>query len=241
MPTWQLVSFEGRFWDDCLLELQGGNLGGKACYNAGHFPWPQRVPRGSDCSTFCVAIVLSETAHGVWRASNVQTLVADGGAEEVAAVEGGYRPIHDDRCSTSALIRLFTFCSTRPDEVSRVCLIGSLFFNPVQPHGDSSQSQRTGGRSRRQLPRCCFNLADLPPSLQALKQSRKIVSRLCMSIDCLWNFCTILGRLYRLWGPSGSWTVMLDEAGPRQKSASLSWTCPLGTCSCSMSEVGHDM
>lgn len=105
-----------------LLELQCCHLARKTSNNTAHFPGPQTVPLRPSSATLGQSIVLAEAAHcaspaqvsvaihfgaaareaHTWIGSraNVEASVAiDGRPEEIAAIEGGNRPVvrHCDR------------------------------------------------------------------------------------------------------------------------------------------------
>lgn len=76
-------------WRGCLLELQGGDLAGEAGDEEGHLPGADVVTCGLCGAALGLAIVLAQAADGVRGGADVEAGEADGGAQEVAAVEGG--------------------------------------------------------------------------------------------------------------------------------------------------------
>lgn len=75
-----------------VLELESGNLGGETGDNGDHLPWPEGEPARSYGAAFGYPIVLGQTSHWIWRRPYVESLMADGGPQEIAAIEGRYRP-----------------------------------------------------------------------------------------------------------------------------------------------------
>ena len=57
-------------------------------HNTHDIPRPQRVPGGLDGATGSDAVVLLPAADDVWGGADVDGLALDGGAQQVAAVEG---------------------------------------------------------------------------------------------------------------------------------------------------------
>lgn len=73
----------------CPLELEGGDVGREAGNNAGHLPRSETGARGPNGTSLNTAVMLGEAAGRVGTGADVDTGMADGGAEKVAAVEGG--------------------------------------------------------------------------------------------------------------------------------------------------------
>jgi hypothetical protein len=69
-----------------LLELQRSDLARKARYETCHLPRPKRVARRSYCTTFRLAIVLSQPPGGIRCAPDVGARVASDGSEEITSI-----------------------------------------------------------------------------------------------------------------------------------------------------------
>ena len=99
MDIWRGVPQRSKGINKHLLELQRGDVAGKAPDQADHVPRPQIGARGTLGATF-VTIVLGQTAAWVGGAADIKRVGAVGGAEEIHAVEGwdGLGAHHEQRC-----------------------------------------------------------------------------------------------------------------------------------------------
>jgi hypothetical protein len=58
-----------------------------------HLPWSHRMARSPHGAALGLSIVLSQATNRVWGGADVEAGVADGGAEEITAVECWNRTI----------------------------------------------------------------------------------------------------------------------------------------------------
>ena len=86
---------DGVMWNSgSVLKLQRGYLGGEAGDQADHLPGAQAVLGGTHGSALGEAVVLLEPARRIRGRADVEGGMADGGPEQVAAVERGNRAVH---------------------------------------------------------------------------------------------------------------------------------------------------
>lgn len=84
-----IITLEG------LLKLKGSNLARETTDETCHLPRPHRVARGFGSPAIDLAIVLFEPSDGMWRAPDVERLMAYRRSQQVAGIERRDRSVHD--------------------------------------------------------------------------------------------------------------------------------------------------
>lgn len=87
-----------------VLKLQCSDLGRKADNETCHLPRTQTLSRCLDSSALDVSIVLLQASYGIRRATDIQTLMSNGRAKKVTAVECRDWSIHDFQKMSRAFI-----------------------------------------------------------------------------------------------------------------------------------------